>query len=73
LKLHLGALELERWGEQIVFNRKELGLQVNVANNLEALQLGSGARALHLLHHCSLEPRVGAQRRHGPAFFNLVL
>jgi len=71
--LHLRALQLERGRQQLVVHRKRLSLQVDVAHNLEALQLGRRARALHLFHNSSLEPRVATQRGQGPALGDLVL
>ena len=72
-RTNLRALELESGREQIVVDRKQLSLQMDVANNLEPLECCRRSRALHLRHDCSLELGVAAQRGHLTFLSNTVL
>ena len=70
---YLRALELESGREQIVVDRKQLSLQMDVANNLKPFELRRRSRALHLRHDCSLELGVAAKRGHLTFLSNTVL
>lgn len=70
---HLRTLEFEGGREQIIFDGKQLVLEVDITNNFKPFQLGRSTSALHLFHDCGLELGAAAKSSHLTLFSNSIL